>query len=374
MSQQHEPTAFCFTRAYNVSAMEEATVSLRDVVEELKSGLTRHATGARYDDDEYRRLRKILLGSSLASMVPEFIRKSRDLNDFWAFIQPLYSTYRERRSYLNEQFEKLLEQVDTTALEQVANFEIGERLGRGGFGEVYRFHHRLLNMDFAVKLFAPIYGGTESGHMDRFFREARILFALNHPNIIRVFDVGLYQDRPFIRMELFAGETLNDVLKSRGRVAPAKARPIIERMTQGLAHAHKKGVIHRDLKPSNVMIAKPQQLRILDFGLGVFVEEDIVSRVTKTGESVVGGYYTAPELLQNAKLLDPRVDIYSVGAIWFNLLTGRAPAGVDVAEALDTEVKLADEEREVLLKCLRAAAKRHQSAEELLTSLESLAG
>lgn len=338
--------------------MDQASVSLRDVVEELKSGLTRHATGGRFDDDEYRRLRKILLGSSLATFVPEFIRKSRDLSDFWAFIQPLFPTYRERRSYLNEHFEKLFEQVETSPLEQVANFEIGERLGRGGFGEVYRFHHRLLNMDFAVKLFAPVYGGSDSGHMDRFFREARILFALDHPNIIRVFDVGLYQGRPFIRMELFEGETLNDVLKERGRIGPKYARAIVRRISEGLVHAHAKGVIHRDLKPSNVMIAKPKQLRILDFGLGVFVEEDIVSRVTKTGESVVGGYYTAPELLQNPKLLDPRVDIYSVGAIWFDLLTGRAPAGVDVAEALDAEVELVRQERDVLLSCLRPVTKR----------------
>jgi eukaryotic-like serine/threonine-protein kinase len=352
--------------------MEEAVVSLRDVVEELKSGLTRHATGGQFDNDEYRRLRKILLGSSLATLVPEFIRKCRDITDFWAFIQPLFPTYRERRSYLNEHFEKLLEQVDTSALEQVANFEIGELLGRGGFGEVYRFHHGLLSMDFAVKLFAPVYGGTESGNMDRFFREARILFALNHPNIIRVFDVGLYQGRPFIRMELFEGETLNDVLKRRGRISPRSARQIVRRISEGLIHAHAKGVIHRDLKPSNVMIAKPKQLRILDFGLGVFIEEDIVSRVTKTGESVVGGYYTAPELLQDARLLDPRVDIYSVGAIWFNLLTGRAPAGVDIAEALDAEAELIPKEREVLLKCLRASLKRHSSAEELLAALDAL--
>jgi eukaryotic-like serine/threonine-protein kinase len=352
--------------------MEEVSVSLREVVEELKSGLTRHATGGRFDDDEYRRLRKLLMGSSLATVVPEFVRKSRDLGDFWAFIQPLFPTYRERRSYLSEQFEKLFEQVDTTALEQVANFEIGERLGRGGFGEVYRFHHRLLGIDFAVKLFAPVYGGAETGHMDRFFREARILFALNHPNIIRVFDVGLYQGRPFIRMELFDGETLNDVLKARGRVTPRVARPIVRRIAEALDHAHGKGVIHRDLKPSNVMIAKPKQLRVLDFGLGVFIEDDIVSRVTKTGESVVGGYYTAPELLQDAKLLDHRCDIYSLGAIWFNLLTGRAPAGVDVAEALDSEVQLDELEREALLKCLRSVNKRHRSAQEFLESLDNL--
>jgi serine/threonine-protein kinase len=352
--------------------MADGSVNLREVVEELKSGLTRRATGGAFEDEEYRRLRKLLLGSSVAPLVPDFVRKSRDLGDFWAFIQPLFPSYRERRSYLNEHFEKLLEQVDTTALAQVANFEIGEPLGRGGFGEVYRFRHRLLQIDFAVKLFAPIYGGIESGHMDRFFREARILFALNHPNIIRVFDVGIYQDRPFIRMELFPGQTLNDVLKTRGRLSPKYARAIVARIAEGLDHAHSKGVIHRDLKPSNVMVAKPKQLRILDFGLGVFIEEDIVSRVTKTGESVVGGYYTAPELLQDAKLLDPRVDIYSVGAIWFNLVTGRAPAGVDVAEALDSEVELSDSEREALLKCLRSSARRYSSARELMTTLEEL--
>jgi serine/threonine protein kinase len=223
-----------------------------------------------------------------------------------------------------------------------------------------------------VKLFAPIYDGLEGHHMERFFREARILFSLNHPNIIRVFDVGLYQGRPFIRMELFDGETLNDVLKTRGRISSKSALAIVGRIAEGLDHAHKKGVIHRDLKPSNVMIAKPKQLRILDFGLGVFVEDDIVSRITKTGDSVVGGYYTAPELLQDPKLLDPRVDIYSLGAIWFNLLTGRAPVGVDVVEALDAEVELWQDEREALLKCLRPSNRRHASTRDLLAALEQI--
>lgn len=353
--------------------MADETIDLREIVEELKSGLTSYATGGKFDPDEYRRLRKIVLGApSLTGLVPEFVQKCRDLGDFWAFIQPKFAKYRERRSFLSEEFERILEHVDTGALEQVAQFDIGERLGRGGFGEVYRFRHRLLKMDFAVKLFAPVYGGLEDGHLDRFFREARILFALNHPNIVRVYDVGMYQGRPFIRMELFEGETLNDVLKTRGRLPPLSARRIVGGIAEGLEHAHRKKVIHRDLKPSNIMIAKPRQLRILDFGLGVFVEEDIVSRVTKTGDSVVGGYYTAPELLANPKLLDPRVDIYSLGAIWFNLLTGRVPAGVDVAEALDREVELDEAEREALLKCLRPISARHESAEDIVKVIENL--
>lgn len=120
------------------------------------------------------------------------------------------------------------------------------------------------------------------------------------------------------------------------------------------------------------MVAKPGKLRILDFGLGVFIEDDIVSRVTRTGESVVGGHYTAPELIQNPKLLDPRVDIYSLGAIWFTLVTGRAPAGVDLAETLDSECDLVEPERELILSSLRPLEKRLASSPELLAAIAAI--
>jgi eukaryotic-like serine/threonine-protein kinase len=356
-----------------MQAMTDESTDLLAIVETLKTGLMSRATGGSFDSQEYRRGRRIVLSlPSLLEVAPTFLKKCRDIDDFWLFIQPKFKTYKERRSYILEEFQPLLDLVEIGTYITGVELEIGDLIGRGGFGEVYKTHHRLLDLDFAIKLFAPIYSDRTDGNLERFFREAKILFALNHRNIIRVFDVGILQGRPFIRMELFDGITLSALLYDRGRVDVRSARRIVISILDGLSHAHTLGVIHRDLKPSNVMIAKPGRLKILDFGLGVFVEDDIVSRITKTGEAVVGGYYTDPELLANPRLLDPRVDLYSVGAIWFDLLTGRAPSGIDVSERLDAEVNLSVPERAALLKCFRAIPRRHKSADTLLQLLRDI--
>jgi serine/threonine protein kinase len=354
--------------------MSEVLPNLLDVIVALKRGLTASATGKGWDNAEYHRLRKIVLSASpLAPIAPELLRRCHTLDDFWEYIQPKFAHYAERRAYLEEQFKPLFDRADVPIQDSGLALEVGELIGRGGFGEVYRVRHRLLGIDFAVKLFAPVYGDINDGHMERFFREARILFSLNHPNIIRVHDVGVYNHRPYIQMDLFEGSNLNQVLSRSGRITPLSALKIVTAIAEGLRHAHEDvHVIHRDLKPSNVMIAKPGRLRILDFGLGVFVEEDIVSRVTKTGESVVGGYYTAPELLENAHLLAPNVDIYSLGGIWFTLLCGRAPAGADIDQALDREVTLTPQYRRTLLRCLSSADLRYKAAGELLQDLARL--
>jgi eukaryotic-like serine/threonine-protein kinase len=345
---------------------------LLDLLHKLKIGLTKFSTGGDWDTDEYQRIRKVLLASPVAPNLPSFIRFCRDLGDFWTFIKQKFGHYQERRDYLLTEFAPAFDFLEEGQISELAEHEMGELIGKGGFGQVYKLRHLRLNLDFAVKIFAPVYVDKDDGSLDRFFREARILFALNHPNIIRVHHVGMYKRQPYIRMEYFDGTTLNDVLAKFGRVTSKRARRIVSGILEGLDHAHDTGVIHRDLKPSNVMVAKPGRLRILDFGLGVFVEEDIVSRVTKTGESVVGGYYTAPELLENPQLLDPRVDLYSVGGIWFTLLTGRAPAGVDIGESLASETDIQQGEREVILKCLRPLPKRHASASDVLEAIDNL--
>lgn len=360
------------TRFVNVGVNNGAE-DLLDLLHQMKIGLTKRSTGGGWETEEYQRLRKTLLASPIAAKLPAFVRFCRDLTDFWTFIQPKFAHYHERREFLAAEFAPVFDVLEQGTIAELDEYEMGELIGRGGFGEVYKVRHVRLDLEFAVKLFAPVYGETNDGSLDRFFREARILFKLNHPNIIRVHHVGLYKRQPYIRMELFEGNTLNDVLLKFGRLPPKRARTIVRDIAEGIAHAHGEvGVIHRDLKPSNIMVAKPGRLRILDFGLGVFVEEDIVSRLTKTGESVVGGYYTAPELLQNPKLLDPRVDIYSLGAIWFTLITGRAPAGIDLADALATDSDLDEFEREIILKTLRPLTKRQASAPELLAAVESI--
>jgi serine/threonine protein kinase len=355
--------------------METNEGDLLDIAERMRIGLTTYSTGGDWDAKEYTESRKTLLGSPVADLLPSFVKHCRTLPDFWSFIKGKFVHYQERREFLRTEFAPLLDRLEqgSESISELDEYELGELIGRGGFGRVHRAHHRLLEIDFAVKLFSPFFTSEGDKALDRFFREARILFRLNHPNIIRVFHVGLLKGQPYIRMELFDGKTLNDTLKEKGRIPARRARAIAKEVARGLAHAHKEKILHRDLKPSNVMTTKPGRLKILDFGLGAFIEDDIVSRVTRTGESIVSGYYTAPELLQDPQLLDPRVDIYSLGAIWFTLLTGRAPAGVGIADTLRSECgQLPEAECKVILDCLSPIEKRTASANDLIEAIDAI--
>ena len=228
-------------------------------------------------------------------------------------------------------------------------------------------------MDFAVKVLSPLFSKGGEGHLERFFREARILFKLNHPNIIKVHDVGMHGRNPYIKMELFEGKDLNKVLREHGNLSKEKALVLIEEIGHALDYAHNEiQVVHRDLRPSNIMVARPNQFRIIDFGLGVFLENDLVSRITKTGVHIAGGHYTAPELLENPSMLDVRSDIYSVGAIWFTVLTGRPPAGSKIREDLLDLEEVNEEYAELIFRCLEGLENRYQNINELLNDINHL--
>lgn len=342
------------------------------LVEELKAGLTDFSTGGTMDNDEYVRIRKILLGSHIRDLVPDYIKECRILNDFWPFIKE-FGNYADRRAYLAKTLNPLLDHLEDGVQLIQSVFGEMELIGQGGFGEVFVYRDKLLGCYFAVKFFAPAFSVGGEGHLERFFREARILFELNHPSIIRVFDVSMAGRRPFIKMEFFDGKNLNHVLQNYGAIPPDKALILMENITEALRHAHEDvGVVHRDLKPSNIMVAKPNKFRIIDFGLGVFIESDLISRITKTGVAVAGGYYTAPELVANPKLIHPQSDIYSIGAVWFNILVGRPPAGSNISNTLRYVDNITDEYIQVVLKCLEDHPRRYSSCSELLLDLRKL--
>jgi len=346
--------------------------TLLEMLESFKNSLVSRATGGDVDQDVYRQQRKTLLGyPPLAKRLPRFVTTCRTPDEFWNFIQPKFSRYAERRQYLAEELNPLIEalEVSDTTLEE--HFKLGEVVGKGGFGVVYRVHHALLDMDFAIKVFAPSFQDEDPVHLDRFFREARILFALNHPNIVRIFDVGLLEGRPYIRMEFFPGQDVNSVLSEFGNFPSRKAAVLAKGMAEALAHAHAQGVVHRDLKPSNVLVAPREKVKVVDFGLGVFVEGELLSRITRSGQGVGAGSCTAPELAANPKLVDPRSDIYSVGAVWYSVLVGQPPIGLGIEELLDRSTKLSHEYKAVLLRCLRPMESRYQSADALLEDMDA---
>lgn len=349
--------------------------SLLDLIEELKLGLVAQATGRGVlEPDRYRQIRKHILGvPSLKEHIPRFLRVCRDTDSFWTYIQPKFAHYSERRTFLDDSFAPLLEVLEGTESTIEDHFEFGDLIGQGGFGSVYRVRHRLLEMDFAVKVLDPAFDDGNAADLDRFFREARVLLSLNHPNVIRIFDVGLTEGRPFIRMEFIEGQNLNQTLQTHGRLTAEESSCLAEEILEGLVHAHDQArVVHRDLKPSNIMISSADRVKIVDFGLGVFLEGELLSRITRTGEAAVGGYYTAPELVAEPRTVDPRTDLYSVGAMWFTALVGEPPAGTNIERLLISNGIPANY-RDTLLRSLADIDTRFQSAHDMLMATRALA-
>lgn len=251
-----------------------------------------------------------------------------------------------------------------------------ECLGRGGFGEVYKYHHPYIEMDFAVKVFNPMFASDEDRieGEKRFFREARILFRLNHPNIVRIYDVGRINGKPFIKMEYVQGETLDKVQQQYSNLPFANASKAIIQILAGLQHAHEKGIIHRDLKPSNIMVAKSGwKCIVIDFGISAFMDTEGYTRLTKTGEQIAGGAFIDPILIEKPGLRDPRTDIYSVGAIMYFLLCGHPP-GADAEKYLRaTNSKLNDSQISIVMKALSMdIEKRYSTCNDMLKAIEVL--
>lgn len=280
---------------------EEDDVVLQ--IEQFKMGLISRATGGEFEDKEYRRLRKLVMGiPGTEKITPRFLKLCRTVDEFWGWVKGSAPSYAERRVIIAEAINPILEIVEYEtsegSLEFKKNYEEKEVIGQGGFGLVYLFEHKLLKLPFAVKIFAPAFYEGGEKELERFFQEARMLFKLTHPSIIKVYDAGLIGQRPFIRMEYFEGRNLNQILTSFGRLSPENSLTMMEQLVSAMHYAHEEvGLIHRDLKPSNIMAKVPHQFRIIDFGLGIFIENELHSRLTKTGEATISGYYNAPELV-----------------------------------------------------------------------------
>ena len=166
---------------------------------------------------------------------------------------------------------------------------------------------------------------------------------------------------------------MNQILIKHGVLNPSMALSMMTALVAGMIHAHEEaGIVHRDLKPSNIMASKPNKFRIIDFGLGAFIENELHSRITKTGENVINGYYNAPELISNPKLLDKRTDIYSLGAIWYTMLTGQPPAGSSFMDNLTGIPGIRPDYIACIAACLANIDSRTESCLALFEQLKSL--
>lgn len=334
----------------------------------MTNGL-RHPADDGFNDD-YCRIRAILRRHPfLKNRLPQFLVESNTVADYRNWMTEHCKEPFEWDALLQNSMSKLIEHA--TSGDTLSNYvNRGER-ARGGFGRIFIAEHQLTNRLFAIKFYQPIFHDGGGTPLSRFFQEASMLYELDHTNIITVRDVGLHKERPFIVMDYFEGSTLNEALIAQGKMPPTKAIEMVEMVASALNHAHEKGIVHRDLTPSNVLLA-PNDCRVIDFGLGVYVEQALTSRLTRQGDTAAGGNFTARELLANPKLIDSRSDIYSIGALWYNAVTNDLPTGANVPDSLQATDGLSSSNQDVILKCLSDIDQRYQTCGELLEAIASL--
>jgi eukaryotic-like serine/threonine-protein kinase len=215
--------------------------------------------------------------------------------------------------------------VTAPNIKRIGKYEVLDVLGRGGMGLVYRAFDRQLNREVAIKTVTE--GFTRDPEMlQRFYREAAKTGALKHPNIIIVYDLGEQDGFPYIVMEYLSGDPLDRIIQS-GKPQPLAFKlHIIEQVCYALGYAHRNDVIHRDVKPANVIVQADGVVKLLDFGIAR--QEKTDGHLTRTGHVIGTLHYMAPERLKNAPF-DGRSDIFSVGVMLFQLLTGQLPFSGD---------------------------------------------
>ncbi|MCU1391627.1 MAG: putative serine/threonine protein kinase [Ilumatobacteraceae bacterium] len=206
-------------------------------------------------------------------------------------------------------------------------YEIQQRIGRGGMADVLLARDLLLDRSVAIKvLFAEF--ATDPNFVERFRREAQSAAALNHPNIVSVYDWGKYGGTYFIAMEYVEGRTLADIVRSNGRVSPVQAAEIASEVSAALAFAHRNGVVHRDIKPANILIGSSGQVKVADFGIARAMNSAADSNLTQVGLVMGTATYFSPEQAQGAQP-DPRSDLYSLGIVMYEMVGGRPPFAGD---------------------------------------------
>jgi eukaryotic-like serine/threonine-protein kinase len=200
-------------------------------------------------------------------------------------------------------------------------YEVITRVAAGGMGEVYRAHDSVLGREVAIKILHPHLAG-DRGFVDRFRREARAAAILNHPSIVGVYDWGTTDGTYFMVMEFVHGTNLRALLAEAGRFEPSQVVEVAMPVLAALDHAHGHGIVHRDIKPENILIAHDGTVKVADFGLARAYAESNVSQAEGTVTGTV--QYLAPEQIQGDPA-DPRTDLYALGVVMFELLTGEPP-------------------------------------------------
>jgi serine/threonine protein kinase len=263
-----------------------------------------------------------------------------------------------------------------TRISSIGPYEVKEKLGQGAFGVVFRVARRGTPGEFALKVLTAL--STED--VQRFLREAELARRIDDPGVVRVLDAGQFERHPYYVMELCRGETLRERLQL-GPLPIAEATRIVSALARTVASVHARGVLHRDLKPANVIMDETGRPRLTDFGLA---RDRFGQSLTRTGEVLGTPVYMAPEQFRDAKHIDNRADVWALGVILYQCLTGRLPFAGRRFDELERSIHSAVIPRprsyrpdippsveEACMKALaRAPGDRYASATELARALE----
>jgi hypothetical protein len=243
-----------------------------------------------------------------------------------------------------------------------ARYQVLSEIGAGGMGRVWRAKDLRLSREVALKRLLPSLA-SDAVAVERFLREARIAAALSHPNAVHVYDVDQDEQGPFIAMELVRGQSLGELLKSKGALSPRDAVRMVRQVGEALAAAHAAGILHRDVKPSNVLVDEQGIPRLTDFGIALFEGKGELTR------SLVGTpEYMAPEQTVAGGKVDARADVYALAATLYACLTGEAPRMI-------RESRIPQALRPAMLKALaQSSDERFNSVDAFLKALEAATG
>ena len=275
----------------------------------------------------------------------------------------------------NPQLKEKRRQAAAPPPEQIARFfpqlEILELLGQGGMGMVYKARQPQLDRFVALKILSPDLS-RDPAFAERFVREAKALGRLNHPNIVGVYDFGQAGEFYYFIMEYVDGMNLSQMEQTNKPLAPEAALAIVPKICDALQYAHEEGIVHRDIKPGNILIDKKGRVKIADFGLAKLLGQATHDFSLTQSKMMLGTpQYMAPEQIEDPQKVDHRADIYSLGVVFYEMLTGELPLGRFAlpSEKVRVDVRL----DEVVLRALaRKPELRYQHASDVRTAVESL--
>ncbi len=266
---------------------------------------------------------------------------------------------------------------------KIGNLRIVSVIGEGGMGVVYLAQHVGLPRQFAVKSLSSALSG-DPDFRQRFFDEARKQATLSDPNIVQVTDFFEEAGEFFLVMEFVDGQDLSHLIQSRGRLPESEALPILRDVLSGLGHAHSQGLVHRDLKPSNVLVDKKGRARIMDFGISIMAGAE--KSLTAAGTTIGSPWYMSPEQILHPQRVDQRADVYALGIVLYEMLTGSVPfegetdfvvkdlqIRAPVRDPRETSPEVSEGVAQIVIKAMaKDPADRFQSCAEFLAAIDAI--